>query len=283
MSIRLIAVDIDGTLVDSRGELPEANRTSIHEALSTGIEVILVTGRSFHHARPIAEALADDLVLVVSNGALVKRTDGTTVDRRLLTCQLAGEVLSGARSIQTGAVLIFDRADARQYVYEHIDWRHSQRRWYYERYRRFMTEVSPLENALTEPPVQVAFSGGVAEMRRLAGHLRQLPLSRQVSIALTEYEARDFSLLDVTITGCSKGAALAAWAARRGLSAVEVMAVGDNLNDREMLEFAGHPVVMGNAVPELKTFGWPTTGAHDDAGLATAIRERMLGALTRRS
>ena len=54
------------------------------------------------------------------------------------------------------------------------------------------------------------------------------------------------------------------------------MAVGDNLNDRDMLAFAGHPVVMGNAVPELRQAGWPTTTSHDKAGLALAITALVL-------
>ena len=139
-----------------------------------------------------------------------------------------------------------------------------------------MTHVTPLGKALTEDPAQVAFNGGVGEMRTLHAYLDDHPVSRQVSLTLTEYEDRDFSLLDVTAQGCSKAAALATWAARRGLQPRELMAVGDNLNDREMLAFAGVPVVMGNAVEALKVNGWPTTGTHDEAGLAQAIREFAL-------
>ena len=113
-------------------------------------------------------------------------------------------------------------------------------------------------------------------MRVLAGRVRGLPSARTLTVTLTEYEQRDFSLLDVTAEGCSKGAALGDWAARRGVPPAGIMAVGDNLNDLDMLELAGHPVVMGNAVAELKRCGWPLTGGHDEAGLAQAIRERVL-------
>ena len=121
----------------------------------------------------------------------------------------------------------------------------------------------------------MAFNGGVDEMRTLAAHVRGLACASRLTMTLTEYEARDFSLFDVTAHGCSKGATLADWAARRGVRPTAVMAVGDNLNDRDMLEFAGHPVVMGNAVPELARLGWPRTAVHDDAGLAQAIRARL--------
>jgi hypothetical protein len=90
-------------------------------------------------------------------------------------------------------------------------------------------------------------------------------------VALTEYEHRDFSLVDVVRDGCSKGSALRGWAQQRGLDRSNVMAIGDNLNDLQMLEFAGTPVVMGNALPELKAQGWPITGRNDEAGVAQAI------------
>ncbi len=274
--IRLIAVDIDGTLLDAASRIPDANRRALQAAAARGIEVVLATGRAFHHARPVAERLGTPVTLIVNNGALVKTPEGETLARRPVPRGLARSLVADTRPFREGAALIFDRPDDRQYVYERIDWSHPQRRWYYDRNRVYMTRVDPLERALDDDPVQVAFTGGVADMRVLAGRVRGLPSARTLTVTLTEYEQRDFSLLDVTAEGCSKGAALGDWAARRGVPPAGIMAVGDNLNDLDMLELAGHPVVMGNAVAELKRCGWPLTGGHDEAGLAQAIRERVL-------
>jgi hydroxymethylpyrimidine pyrophosphatase-like HAD family hydrolase len=93
---------------------------------------------------------------------------------------------------------------------------------------------------------------------------------------MTEYEHRDFSLVDVNGAGCSKGATLARWTQALGLTSGEVMAVGDNLNDLEMLAFAGTPVVMGNAPAALKTLGFHVTASNDEGGLADAIRRFAL-------
>ena len=273
--IRLIAVDIDGTLLDAASRIPDANRRALQAAAASGIDVVLATGRAFHHARPVAERLGTPVTLIVNNGALVKTPAGTTLDRRPVPRGLARALVAGTRPFREGVALIFDRPDDRQYVYERIDWSHPQRRWYYDRNRVYMTRVEPLEKALDDDPVQVAFTGGVADMRVLAGRVRGLPTARTLTVTLTEYEQRDFSLLDVTAEGCSKGAALRDWAARRGVRPAGIMAVGDNLNDLDMLELAGHPVVMGNAVAELKRCGWPLTAGHDEAGLAQAIRERV--------
>jgi hydroxymethylpyrimidine pyrophosphatase-like HAD family hydrolase len=90
-------------------------------------------------------------------------------------------------------------------------------------------------------------------------------------------------LLDVLRYGVTKGMALAEWARRLGIARAEVMAIGDNWNDREMLEYAGLPVLMGNSVPELKSLGWTLTLSNDDCGVAHAIRTHVLEAQTIRS
>ena len=133
----------------------------------------------------------------------------------------------------------------------------------------------PLEDALVEDPIQVMFNGGVEAMRSLVESLRVE--ARDFSVSLTEYVHRDFSLIDVTAPSATKGQALAWRAEQLGLTRDEVMAVGDNFNDLEMLEFAGLPVVMANAVSGLKERGWTVTGDNDHAGLADAIRRLALG------
>jgi hydroxymethylpyrimidine pyrophosphatase-like HAD family hydrolase len=113
-------------------------------------------------------------------------------------------------------------------------------------------------------------------MRELVDRLRALPDAGAFSVNLTEYESRDVLFVDVLAAGCTKGATLAEWARRRGYAREDVMAVGDNLNDLEMLETAGLPVVMGNAVPALLERGWPITATNDEAGVAEAIHRYVL-------
>jgi hydroxymethylpyrimidine pyrophosphatase-like HAD family hydrolase len=111
-------------------------------------------------------------------------------------------------------------------------------------------------------------------MEALAAALRRD--ARDYAVSLTEYRHRDFSLVDITAPSATKGRALAWRAAELGLDPKEVMAIGDNFNDLEMLEYAGTPVVMANAVDGLKDRGWHVTGHQDEAGLAQAIRRFAL-------
>jgi Cof subfamily protein (haloacid dehalogenase superfamily) len=275
--IRLLAIDIDGTLLDGRGQLPDAHRDAIVDASAQGIEIALVTGRAFHFTRSVIDRLPVPLTLIVNNGAVVKRKSGETEIRHLLDREAARRILEETRHLEDSVALVFDRPDERQIVFERMDWSHPNRRGYYEKNKAYITAVpAPLADVLTEDPIQVMFNGSVAPMRVLYDALRAMPIADRFSVALTEYEARDFSLLDVNGAGCSKGTTLAKWAARQGIAAAEVMAVGDNLNDVEMLDFAGIAVVMANATEALKSRGYLLTRTNDEGGLADAIRRHAL-------
>jgi Cof subfamily protein (haloacid dehalogenase superfamily) len=277
MGIRLIALDIDGTLLDSAWRVPAANREAIAAATALGVEVALVTGRRYDFALPVVAELEGPLTLIVNNGALVKSWQGATLFKRPLPCDVARLVLEATVPFRAGTGVIFDRPRVGQVIFERIDWDNPLRRAYAELSRDFVEEVSPLETCLTEDPLQLMFNGRVGEMRDLVVLLQSMRDAGRFSLAVTEYVARDFSLVDVMAAGCSKGSTLADWCNRRRISAREVMAVGDNLNDIEMLGFAGHPIVMANAVPALKAVGWPLTLSNDECGVAAAIERLVLG------
>jgi 5-amino-6-(5-phospho-D-ribitylamino)uracil phosphatase len=271
--LRLLAVDIDGTLLDSRGRLPDAHREALVDAVERGVEIALVTGRSFHFTRPVVALLPIPLTLICNNGAVVKSPEGETLMRHLLSRDAARQILAETRHLEDSVAVVFDRPDERQIVFDRMDWSHPNRRGYYEKNKAYITEApSPLADVLTEDPIQVMFNGRVAPMRALAAALRAMPIANQFAVASTEYEARDFSLVDINGAGCSKGTTLERWVAARGWTRDEIAAVGDNLNDVEMLDYAGTAFVMGNATDALKSRGYRLTGTHDAGGLAEAVR-----------
>lgn len=283
--IRLLALDIDGTVLDSNGRVPDANHDAIARVIAAGVEVALATGRRYDFARPVFERLPSPLTLILSNGAILKDCDGTTLMRHLLPTAVAREVLGRTLAHRESAGILFDRPSQGQVVFEAVDWEHPRHGRFFEANRAFISEVVPLEDALIEDPIQVMFTGRCVEMRALYDKLQadgartfdEEPITGAAySVALTEYVHRDFSIVDVIRAGCSKGAALQEWAARRGIDRSEVMAIGDNLNDLTMLEFAGIPVLMENALPELKARGWATTASNDHAGVARAIETFIL-------
>lgn len=277
MAVRLIAIDIDGTLLDSKGRVPDRNLQALAAAAERGVEVAIATGRRYDFARPILEMLPCPVTTIASNGALLRLPDGTTPLRRLLPTAVARGVLGATRPWRDSAALAFDRPREGQVVFERIDWTHPSRRAYAERNRPFIREIEPLDEALTEDPLQVMFNGPIASMRELVACLGTGSLRTEISLAATEYEARDFALVDVLTAGCTKGSMLAAWMVRQAYARDQVMALGDNLNDLEMLEAVGRPVVMANAVPELHARGWDATGHCDDGGVGEAVERWALG------
>jgi Cof subfamily protein (haloacid dehalogenase superfamily) len=276
MAVRFIALDLDGTLLDGQSKLPDINRDAVVAAAGRGIEIALVTGRRYDFALPVARLIPCPITLIVNNGALVKSKDGLTHLIQRLPRGVARRVLDAAPQFRELAAVCFDRPHENQVIFERIAWDDPLRRGYFERNREFLAQVSPITDCLTEDPLQVMFTGPVARMREAELFLAGLPFASEYSLAVTLYDSRDFGLVDVIPRGCSKGATLAEWVRLRGWSRSEVMAIGDNLNDREMLEFAGLPIVMGNSVPELKSLGWRETLSNDEGGVAAAIQTYAL-------
>jgi hypothetical protein len=277
VAIKLIAMDVDGTLLDTDARVPGDNARAIAEATARGIEVVLVTGRRFDFVRHIADQLPCEVHLIVSNGALIKSKEGETHQRHLLARKTARRVLEATVVFRPSAAVVFDRPRERQVVMEMIDWDDPVRGAYFRRNREYMAEVAPLTGCFDgEDPIQVMYVGGCQPIRTVKRVLENVPFAGEYTIALTEYEHRNLSILDILQRGVTKGAALAEWARRLGIARENVMAIGDNWNDREMLEFAGLPVVMGNSVAELKSLGWHVTLSNDENGVAEAIREYAL-------
>lgn len=276
MAVRLIALDIDGTLLDSQWRVSEANRNAIAEAVRRGIEVALVTGRRYGFALPTAQKIDSPLTMIVNNGALIRTNDGNTPLRHLLPRRTAEKALELSKPWRSATAIVFDRQRENQVMIESFDWDDPNRSAYYTRNREFIGQAVPLESCLIEDPIQVMLTGTVAPMREAELALRAAPCKEEFGLAVTVYPPKDFAMIDVLPPGVSKGSALAEWAALRGYAREEVMAIGDNHNDYEMLSFAGTAVVMGNGVPELKQFGWHETYSNDESGVAAAIEQFAL-------
>ncbi len=268
-SLRLIAIDIDGTLLNPQFQISETDLATLRRAHSLGIEVILVTGRRHAFALPIAQQLGFDLWLISSNGAITRSLSGETFHRDLLPLTTCRNLVKVMQEFRGQTVLTFDNEQAGTIVIEHLhELEASIQRWL-EKNMEFIQFVVPIENALTTDPVQAMFCGPVAQMQRALGVLAECGLP--VTVLRTEYPGRDLSIVDVLNADCSKGHALERWVNYRGITREQVMAVGDNYNDIEMLAFAGQPFIMGNASPELRDRGWTLTRSNAESGVAAAI------------
>ena len=248
-SLRLIAIDIDGTLLNPEFHISETDLTTLRRAHAQGVEVILVTGRRHTFALPIAQQLGFDLWLISSNGAVTRSLAGETFHRDLLPEPTCRELVNVMQEFRGQTVL--------------------------EKNMQYIQFVVPIEDALTTDPVQAMFCGPVADMQRVLLALGSCGLP--ITVLRTEYPGRDLSIVYVLNAGCSKGHALERWANHRRITHEQVMAIGDNYNDIEMLAFAGHPFIMGNASEELRNRGWKLTRSNAESGVAAAVEHILYG------
>jgi HAD superfamily hydrolase (TIGR01484 family) len=272
-----MAVDLDGTLLNSGREIPKANLRAIETAVQRGVVVALVTGRRFPSVRRYLEQLGPSILVVANSGAIIRRgLEGEILRRSLLPLESALRVLDLADEEGMEPV-IHDGPDAEG----HLVLRTSARSLSsMDRYLHQMnpppTWVSTLR--MERAPVQIGFTGGVNQIRGFETALASGLSSsgHRASLARTEYPEEDLALLDVLGVEATKSKALEFLASLLGINRASTMAVGDNWNDVEMLETAGLGVIMANADPELRRRGFAETGTNDEAGVAEAIARYLL-------
>jgi Cof subfamily protein (haloacid dehalogenase superfamily) len=281
VSIQLIAIDIDGTLMPSTGpRISPRNCAALRAAEAAGIEIVISTGRRQAYAMPLIAqvGLSEDSVMISSNGAVVRGFDGTLLDRRFLPVETARLLCGLLRGYGT-TVFTFDRQGSGALVIENMPQLHARIDRWVEANRPYLLEVQPIERAFDggEEPIQGMVCGTVAQMIEAEKQLLLSDVAGLIAMHRTEYAARNLSILDLLPPGCSKGAALHSLASIRGLERDQIMAIGDNLNDLEMLEYAGHGVVMANASDEILALarrrGWEITASNDDDGVALAVED----------
>ena len=275
-SVRLIAVDIDGTLLNSQFHIAEADLKALRRAHASGVEVIVVTGRRHMFAMPIIEQLGFDLWVISSNGAVTRSMQGETFHRDLLPAATCRSLCQDMMEFRGNTVLTFDKETKGAVVLERMDELNSSIQRWLEKNLQYIDFVIPIEDSLTGDPIQAMFCGPITRMKRAIDGLAASRVSEKITVVRTEYPERDLSIVDVLNQSCSKGHALERWAAYRGIPREQVMAIGDNYNDVEMLAFAGVPFIMGNACEELRGNGWRVTLPNDQGGVGAAV-EQMLG------
>ena len=286
MPISLLALDLDGTLLDSRGRISERNRIAIDNARGQGVHVALVTGRRFRDSRPVALELGLDVPLISHNGALTKHAATLqTVCVLPLPVDAAREALQIGRKAGADSLLSDDHEGLGVLVYDHIRGGNTAVHKYISWARRIhgeaeganaVQQVESLENYLDHDPIHLSFSGGCAEMDQLEETL-MTELGATVKVLSTKYLEQDFTLLDIVNAAASKGAGVAAAAAELGVVREDIMAIGDNYNDLEMLLFAGTGIVMANAPLSLREIaGLHPTASNREDGVALAIERFIL-------
>ena len=284
--IKLLTLDLDGTVLDSRGRIPRENLDAIRAAEEAGVLVTIATGRRFRDALPVGIQLELNAPLITHNGALLKY--GGTLEPvafSLLESERSYEIIRVGKDFGGDALLsadpygkgtlLYDRvSDDNVPLQKYLAW---SRSLHGDEADDAVHHVHRLEDVLHRHEViHISFSGTCERMAELQSVLTS-ELGDTVTLLATIYPHLDFTLLDILPAEASKGVGVRRLADIEKIDPAEVMAIGDNYNDIEMLEFAGTPVVMGNADPELLARDeFFTTDRNDAHGVANAIRRFIL-------
>jgi hypothetical protein len=271
---RLLALDIDGTLLRSDKTVSPRTLLALSAAQRAGVRIVLVTGRRYPAARRVAAQLHCETDLVLHNGALI--VEGEAVVRcRPLDREVARRAIRVGRARGADPVIHQGRAGEGLLLVEGAAPSNTLLAYYLDRSHPDVRNVLDLETALDEDPLQVMFGGGLAEMGGLRAQLEG-ELGARARVERTVYPQLGVSLLDVLDPGVGKAEALAFLQARFQVTAAQTLAIGDNWNDHEMLSGAGLGLVMGNADPEMLALGLPVLPTNDEDGVALAIERHVL-------
>ena len=269
---RLLAIDIDGTLVNSRHELTEATRCAVLRAKTAGIEIVLATGRRYSRVLPLVEPLELNVPLVTASGALVKRAaDHSTLYRAEFVPSALERCLQGIADRGYEAVLYDDTYDQGfdYYVVNPVS-PQAELAEFLERNAGFERVWADL---MTRPPGGV-FSCFAMGTREQMLHLRH-ELEREQPGLLSMHVLRSPRyrgfMCEIAPAGVSKWVAVNRLATEWGIDSEEICAVGDDVNDVPMIVAAGLGVAMGNALDEVKAAADRIAPTHDEDGLVQVV------------
>ncbi|MGI9952190.1 Cof-type HAD-IIB family hydrolase [Moorellaceae bacterium AZ2] len=262
--IRLVALDLDGTLLDSRFVLEPQAKEAIRRVQEKGVGVTLATGRMFRSALPFARDLGLRLPLIVYNGALIKDPhSGKVFWQRLLPLDIARILVLKARAHNLAFNIYVDD----ELLVEDI---RSENMAYSQQARVPLNKVDDILSMLKEEPIKFVAVHHGPELDQLEKEVKQ-ELGDRV------YITRSFPhYLEIINPEASKAKGLALLAETWGISPEEIMVIGDSFNDVDMFHFAGLAVAMGNAPPAVQAHADYVTGTNDEGGVAEALSRFIL-------
>jgi hydroxymethylpyrimidine pyrophosphatase-like HAD family hydrolase len=270
---RLLAIDIDGTLVNSRDELTPAVRAALGDAAAAGIRLVLATGRRFSRTLHLVEPLGIDVLLVTGNGTLVKDPlDHRTLyqasfDRGVLRRLLAVTVRCGYAPVVHADTF----ADGFDFYCESLSVGSPELLDYFE---RNPGHGRPWPNLAADPPpgVYAGFTmGTLEEMLGLEAAIhREMPGEVTTGVLRSPHYAG--YICELAPAGDTKWSAIRRLAADWGIREDEICAVGDDINDIAMIREAGLGVAMGNAAPIVKEAADRVAPTHDEDGIVEVVR-----------
>ena len=268
MSIKLIAIDIDGTLLDQNKQLTQDNIDAITEARKAGIKVVLCTGRPLSGVKQYLDQLSivgSDEYAITFNGAMVQDLDGKVIVNHTLSFDdfLETEMLGRKYNVHyqietTDKIYAVNKALSPYTIAESFLVRLPV---------EYLAPEDFTDQIMMSKAMYVDYPEVITKVKQ------ELPDTLNEKLSVVQSETFFIEMMNKEAT---KGNALSDLAKSMNLTAAEVMAIGDNGNDLTMIEYAGTGVAMGNAIPEIKQAAQYVTSPNSESGVANAIKTYAL-------
>jgi 5-amino-6-(5-phospho-D-ribitylamino)uracil phosphatase len=276
MRYRLLALDVDGTLLDPDGKLRPAVQQAVAAVQQHGVRVVLCTGRRFRTALPLAQQLQLRDPVVVHNGALVKDLrSGTTLHQSYMSLDTYAEALTLLR--QCGGPMVYVDAfhEDVDILTEGLESAHPFQRTYLQDNLAHCRIVQDIDTPPSYGVLMMSVMADEAHLRVLRPQIQQSLAGRaRVNLLINKnYQGYILEILHPTV---SKWDALHRLARREGIATEEIMAVGDDENDLDMIRHAGLGVAMGNAAETVKAVADFITASNAEDGLVQALYRFVL-------
>ncbi len=271
--IKLLAIDIDGTLLTPEKSISEKTRAAIHRAQAEGIVVTLATARRYGNTKQFADALGISIPLIICDGALIiSHPDGAVLDTNMLPAKVAQQAVELMISKQVQPIVQHINGKVEETWSGYAEFDNPE----LEIYSRLIPNMRRMPYATLcqgqpDPLRVVAFASKDA-IASIIAEIPQIPCSWN-SIKEGNYGCAEISIMH---QACSKASGVARLAKRLGIGLHQVMAIGDNTNDIEMLRDVGWGVAMGQATDAVKAYARAITTSNTEDGVAVAIERYAL-------
>jgi Cof subfamily protein (haloacid dehalogenase superfamily) len=277
MPYRLLAVDLDGTLMDPNGVLTPAARQAVAAAQDAGLQVVLCTGRRFRTTLPVLRTLELTGCVVVNNGAVVKEiTSGKTLHRDYLPGEIYPDVVALVRQQGPPLVYVDSYPDETDIITEPDGDISPYQADYIERQAAHRCFVEDLAAARRDDVILVSQMADLEVLRPLAERAQQV-LGRRVKTHLLHNKSYGGYILELLSPSSDKWAALAQVAADAGIAPPEIAAIGDDVNDIELVRRAGLGIAMANGAEQTRAAADLVVRSNAEEGVVEAIERVMDG------
>ena len=260
-NIKLVATDIGGTLAHDDGTISRETIDIFRTLISQNVHVALVTGYNMKMTEKYSSQISEDLIRVIQNGAMIFE-GAELIETNYLDKDIASELINFFESKNFSPILFMGVEDNGQAYFKRMNDDFVA--------RESFTEVSDFEILLQNDPIEVSVWESTDKILECKEELENL-YGENWNVTASIQKKR--SWLEVLHPVAQKDRALLTIMDRKGINPEEVMYFGDNLNDISCLELVKYPVVVSNALTDVKELAWKVTSSNNDDGVAEFLRQ----------